>query len=452
MTKQLLTLKCHYIVVTLYCVVNAISLAHGGVRNAREQKAQEIAARAKITRGNGYYLVPSQSSAARHRVAVDGPSPSCSCQDFELRGKDCKHILAVRLWLEQEKDGISGPSPVTSPAPKVKRPTYPQDWPNYNLAQVREKGHFLELLASLCSGIPQPPLKNPQKGGRPPVLLSDAVFAVAFKVYSTVSTRRFMTDLRAAHERGFITQPLCFSKVIKALEDEALTPILHDLIRESSLPLASVETEFAVDSSGFCTSRFTRWFDVKYGVTRETADWVKVHSAVGVKTTVVTAALILDKHAADVSQFPALIKATAQGFTVREASADKAYTCTENFQAVADLGGTLYAPFKKRTTGAIGGIYEKMFHYFSFHREEFLKRYHKRSNSESTFSMVKAKVLDHVRSKTDVARKNEVLCKILCHNICCLVSAIYELGIVPVFWPDQQEEEGPAILPMVQSR
>ena len=34
----------------------------------------------------------------------------------------------------------------------------------------------------------------------------------------------------------------------------------------------------------------------------------------------------------------------------------------------------------------------------------------------------------------DVAMTNEVLCKILCHNICCLIQAMYELGIEPTFW------------------
>ena len=28
---------------------------------------------------------------------------------------------------------------------------------------------------------------------------------------------------------------------------------------------------------------------------------------------------------------------------------------------------------------------------------------------------------------------NEALCKVLCHNICCLVQAIHELGIEPTF-------------------
>jgi hypothetical protein len=32
------------------------------------------------------------------------------------------------------------------------------------------------------------------------------------------------------------------------------------------------------------------------------------------------------------------------------------------------------------------------------------------------------------------AQVNEALCKILCHNICCLIQSIFELGIEPTFW------------------
>jgi hypothetical protein len=43
-----------------------------------------------------------------------------------------------------------------------------------------------------------------------------------------------------------------------------------------------------------------------------------------------------------------------------------------------------------------------------------------------------------VRSKTDVAMKNEVLCKFLCHNICVVHQSHIELGIAPVFWGDRR--------------
>ena len=149
-----------------------------------------------------------------------------------------------------------------------------------------------------------------------------------------------------------------------------------------------------MDSSGFTTCKFTRWFDVKYGVTREKADWVKVHICTGVKTNVVTAVEIKDKDAADVTQLPALVEATAKGFKISEVSADKAYAATDCFNAVEAAGGLLYAAFKSNATGAVGGIYERMFHLFSLYREHYLEHYHKRSNVESTFSMVKRKFGD----------------------------------------------------------
>jgi hypothetical protein len=66
--------------------------------------------------------------------------------------------------------------------------------------------------------------------------------------------------------------------------------------------------------------------------------------------------------------------------------------------------------------------------------------------------LVKAKFRDHVRSKTDVAMKHEVLCKFLCHNICCLIQSQCELGIEPVFWQDEPKEGtgNPDVLPLIQ--
>jgi hypothetical protein len=40
-----------------------------------------------------------------------------------------------------------------------------------------------------------------------------------------------------------------------------MTAYLKQLIVQSSLPLKSVECDFAADSSGFATGQFSRWFD-----------------------------------------------------------------------------------------------------------------------------------------------------------------------------------------------
>jgi transposase len=70
---------------------------------------------------------------------------------------------------------------------------------------------------------------------------------------------------------------------------------------------------------------------------------------------------------------------------------------------------------------------------FMFNREEFMRHYHKRSNAESVFSMVKCKFGDPARSKSDVGQINEVLAKMLCHNMCVLIRAAHGLGVEPIF-------------------
>src|SRR5262245_875313 len=55
-----------------------------------------------------------------------------------------------------------GPEPLTIRKPMVApRPTYRQDWPSYNRAQIHEKAQFLTLLTELCRGIPEPS-KDPE--------------------------------------------------------------------------------------------------------------------------------------------------------------------------------------------------------------------------------------------------------------------------------------------------
>jgi transposase len=410
----------------------------------RELKGLELAARAKIVFKDGAWVVPSQTGNGKYTVVLKPAGDSCTCDDFTLRQQPCKHIHAARIV--RERDG-GKPAPVVVDA-EPKRPTYAQDWPAYDLAQSIEKRRFQELLADLCRGVPE--LPQP-KCGRRPHRARDAVFAMAFKVYSTFSSRRFSTDLRDAHERGYLTVPVPGIKVCAFFENDAFAPILQDLIRQSSLPLAAVESEFAPDSTGFSTSRFVKWYDEKYGVERSGHDWVKAHVMVGCKTNIITAAEIHGRDANDSPLLPSLLKTTAQGFAVKEVPADKGYASVENVEAIVAAGAVPYIAFKSSATGGAGGLWEKAYHFFALHREEFLAHYHRRSNVESTFSAVKAKFRDAVRSKTDTAMKNEVFCKLLCHNICCLIQAQCELKIEPVFWDDLPADESPDVLPFVRN-
>ena len=86
-------------------------------------------------------------------------------------------------------------------------------------------------------------------------------------------------------------------------------------------------------------------------------------------------------------------------------------------------------PFKSNSKPSQPGLWNKCYHWFNLHREEFLKCYHQRSDVESVFSAIKRVFGDSCRSKTEISMRNEAICKALCHNICVLTHAIHEFGV-----------------------
>lgn len=415
------------------------------MENPRQQKGLQIADRARIVKSGNLYLVPSQSGKGKYKVDPD--TGYCSCPDYEYTGAKCKHQFAVEVSIQREQKTVTetkadGSTKTTvTETVKVTRKTYPQVWPAYNKAQTMEKAQFLYLLHKLCEGVGEPAQHGPGQRRLP---LEDMIFAMAFKVYSTLSGRRFMTDLRDAHGKGYVSQLPCYNSIFNYFESEVLTPYLKMLIEESSLPLSAIENDFAVDSSGLSTCRFVQWMHAKYSDPHliDKKDWIKIHIVCGVKTNVVTAVEVTDRHAGDSPYFKPLVEATAQNFGMFEVSADKAYLSEGNLKTAVQNAAFPYIPFKVNSVSETkrgpkrGKLWKDMFHYFSYKQDDFMAHYHKRSNVESTFHMIKSKFGDALRSKTKTAQINEALCKILCHNICCLIQSMYELNLKPKFYAE----------------
>lgn len=314
------------------------------------------------------------------------------------------------------------------------RITYPQDWTAYNLAQKNEKAKFQLLLFELCRELIDPLHRK----GRPQSLIGDVVFSAALKVYAGVSGRRLISDLREAEAKGYLFKVPGYNTIFDHLETEMMTGYLRELIALSSHPLKAIESDFAVDSSGFSTGSYICWTVVKHGKEEEVrqADWIKLHLMCGVKTNIVTSVEVSGRYANDSPFYQPLLEATIEkGFHVREVSADKAYQSAHNLRITMANGATPYIPFKIDANPLSGKseVWRRLFHFYWYHHAEFKKHYHKRSNVETTFSMIKAKFGERLRMKGERSRHNEVLLKVLCHNLCCVIQSMYELGIDPVF-------------------
>ena len=126
--------------------------------------------RVRSETGNGFYRVRRVSDAW-----------TCECPAFEELQDCCKHIWAVRIYLEGR---LKLATLAGGPLPK-----YRQDWPAYNAAQQAEDPMFDPLLWSLLDDIPEP-RRAPGTPGRNPIALRTQLLIAIKKVYFGKSCAR----------------------------------------------------------------------------------------------------------------------------------------------------------------------------------------------------------------------------------------------------------------------
>ena len=250
----------------------------------RHQKGITIAATARLVKKGASWLVPSQSQPTKYAVVLNDEGGFCTCPDHAATGRTCKHQIAVQIVIQRELN--------TEGEEELKagfRITYAQQsWSAYNEAQAGEKELFMKLFRDLCAGIVQPK----QGRGRPRHNVADMVFAAGLKVYRGNSARRFFGDIREAHAAGLVAKVPHFNSVIDYFNNESITPALYEMVRISALPLKAIETDFAIDSTGFSSTQLVgQWKGAKYGEKQQRMqhDWLKLHAMTGVKTNVVCA-------------------------------------------------------------------------------------------------------------------------------------------------------------------
>lgn len=388
---------------------------------ARKERGLQIAKTSRIERTTKGWKVPSQSGKGFYMVISNGIEAKCNCPDHETRNCKCKHIWAVELIVTHEVDN-QGNVTIT----KTVRKTYKQDWSNYDKASINQKELFMKLLGNIANNIKQPEYKF----GRPTLPIRDMVYSSVMKVFSTFSLRRFMGDMQLAQEKGYITKKPCYASVGHFFQREDLTPLLSKIVTFTSLPLKSIENDFGIDSTGFGTTNFQRWFSFKHQRQISSKRWVKCHFMTGVKTNIITSVNITSEFDNDSPELKELVNKTSENFSMEEVSCDKAYLGRDNLEHIEEKGAVPYIPFKKNSQpNKHGNTWKRMYHYFMLNNEVFMNNYHKRSNAETTVFMMKSKFGDSVKSKSWTAQINEVLCKVICHNICVVIQEMFELGI-----------------------
>ncbi len=306
---------------------------------------------------------------------------------------------------------------------------YSQEWHKYNLAKTNEKRLFIEFLYDLSKIIKEPEYHF----GRPSIPLKDLFFSVGLKLYSNYSGRKVMSDVKHSNSCGYTSTAPHYNTLTEFLNCSATYDLLSKLLTISAMPLQKLEDKFSIDSSGFGSYQYERWMRTRFaGPKTKWKNYLKGHIMIGTRTNVICSCEITPGNFSDVKQTPTLLYKAKGNFNIKEVSADKAYSSKLVFRIIEALGAMPYIPFKntsKEPSPENPDIWNQMFLYFRNNKEEFMQHYHKRSNVESVFSMVKVRLGEHLKCKNYTAQRNELVMKFICHNICCLIQEMYENGV-----------------------
>lgn len=313
---------------------------------------------------------------------------------------------------------------------KQKRPTYALNWSAYDAAKTNEDVYFKRFLQELFFfAIEEPPNNKP---GRKGFSKKDKLFAMCVKIYYRSDLRKATSILKELQHLKFIQKVPCFKSIDNFFNDKELTAILDKLILISALPLSNVEETGAIDATGFSTSQFENWFNYKWGKrTGKERIWRKAHACSCCKTNIFISIKITEKNVADAPMFEEVVADHPKYFKMEDFVADKAYLSRDILKAIQKLGLNPYIPFKKNSIGDAKSafIWRKMFEEFTYNKEEYMKKYHRRSNIETSFHMLKQRFGHHCATKNFQAQTNEIKVKVLCHNICVLIAELFEQQI-----------------------
>lgn len=384
---------------------------------------------------------------------------ACSCARGRM-AKPCAHVLAVQRWEELGAEYATLPTP-----------------PGFDKAAARlarqsefDMGlHFARDLSALLPD-PEPRPGNPRLPDR------ELAYMCLVKLLGNVSQDRLQGLLHEGVRIGALRHVPHAHAPFRWLRDPDTTAKLEFLLAQSALPLAAIETEWAIDSTGFRTTMhgglWHRWRLRKHAKPGEKGayvrvevqghDWRKAHLLYGLTTQAVCAVIITDPNRNDSPQWGLLLrKAHRQGirFDGHYVRGDKAYLSRANLLYATELGATPLVPPKKGSNLLANGrgtrasdravrleanLWRRAVNFMGLHQGAFERLYHQRSRAETVNRNIKLVLGETLRGRRTVSQDNELLCKLIAHNLRCLLVALHAHGTRPEWLhelPSQRESK-----------
>lgn len=229
-----------------------------------------------------------------------------------------------------------------------------------------------------------------------------------------------------------------FNRFSEYLNERHTTAVLNWAIAEVCSVLLPFFDDIILDGTGIGLTTRGTYRSERYGIPfiDGRALYARLNLVMDRKFKMVLAAVVTRDHGkgtGEVSQVRTLLqRVRAIGFSPRNVLGDALYGNENVLQAIEEVGGQPFIPLKSIYTDARPPktpLMLALYWRIKADRDAFQAVYDNRPVIESGIWSIKAKFEDCVRSRTFRAQVNEILFKVLCHNIDVLIHAAHEYKI-----------------------
>lgn len=309
--------------------------------------------------------------------------------------------------------------------------TIKRNWSLINERQAKQDLYAWDIISLAVDALN---ITEKNKGiGRPQANKSDQLKLAILKIYNKSSYRRQHSFNMLYTNAGYTTRLIRRSTINQVFIEERFTTYLEQIYRNLANFLIPFENSFAIDSTGFSSRYNSRWVKVRLDFQKHKL-YRKLHIICGTHTGIITEARISKGLAADSPFLKELVGNTSKRFNLKRVCADAGYLSRENVQFIEDVKAKPFIMPKKNVTDKCRGHYpawRRMVRLWRENPDLFNKEYHLRSRVENVFSMMKTTLLDGINSKTYTSQNNELLIRIICHNLSVIIEAIFKFGLNP---------------------
>ena len=369
---------------------------------------------------------------------VEIPVTAAEPQEGAVDVQDSREKARERLSSGEYNDITRKPLRETSKEYKMAKRAYPV------LFRYFLKALIDEAYASLSQkekDILEPP-KDTQRG-RKPIPFKERIFYLVDQVNTGKADLEYEGMMGEIVRQGYTSAPCRCTSLSKYANDSALPIFFDRLIEHSARAMNRYEHIFAIDATGFnCTTK-NDYYAQKHHRKKE-SDWCDTHVICGVNSNIITAATVHHKYTSDeLDEVIPLLEKTRRIFAIDYLLGDGGYMSEEKMEQVSsECSVRMVFPIKDNTLAYSPSRGVAWNENVRLNLSEIWNDiYHPRSNVETVFSSIKKRIGETVHAHGEIARINEVYCKLVVHNLYVLIVYYFVAKICPPFIKVDEVEE-----------